>query len=326
MKDLPIRRRTEPRSLYRILAVLVLAVVSLLVLVRSTGSPEWTASLSPKATIAPTQTSPAEATHTALPTRMATVTSTLTSTPTATPSPTCTPTSLPPLVAIDAGHGGRDFGGRHFDADGHMDLSEKEANLAIVLKIAGRVRSAGYRVLLTRDGDYRINSDQRLDLNEDGEVDSVDEVLARTELVNEAGADLLLSIHQNAYYGEDAQDVAGTQTLYCADRPFSDDSYRFASLVHENLLTALRKVGYETRDRGVMCDADLKVPGAKGTYLILLGPQTERISIPSKMPGVLSETLFVTNDAEAELLQRADVLDALADAYARAVAAYFKEQ
>lgn len=150
--------------------------------------------------------------------------------------------------------------------------------------------------------------------------------LARTDLVNKAGADLLLSIHQNAYYGDDAENVGGTQTLYCAERPFGEDSHRFACLVHEKLLVALRKVGYESRDRGVMCDADLKVPGAKGAHLILLGPRTERISIPSQMPGVLSETLFVTNDVEAELLRRADVQDALAGAYAEAIDAYFREE
>jgi len=317
----------ESWSFLRLLVVLVVAMVALTMLSGcvtdnasgTSPSPTVTASLiqSP-----PVVANPVVATSTDFPTR----TVTATSTPSVTPRPTHTPTPLPPLVAIDAGHGGRDFGGRHFDADGHMDFSEKEANLAIVLKIAERVRAAGYRVLLTRDGDYRINSEQRLDLNEDGEIDSADEVLARADLVNEAGADLLLSIHQNAYYGADAQDVGGTQTLYCAERPFGDDSYRFACLVHENLLVALSKVGYETRDRGVMPDSNLEVPGAKGNYLILLGPLTERISIPSQMPGVLSEPLFVTNDVEAELLQWADVQDALADAYATAVAGYFQGQ
>lgn len=283
--------------------------------------------LSPMATASATQIPPVVATSVvATSTNLPRRTAAATTTPSVTTRPTHTQTPLPPLVAIDAGHGGRDFGGRHFDADGHMDFSEKEANLAIVLKIAERVRAAGYRVLLTRDGDYRINSEQRPDLNEDGEVDSADEVLARVDLVNEAGADLLLSIHQNAYYGADAQDVGGTQTLYCAERPFSDDSYRFACLVHEKLLVAFSQMGYETRDRGVMPDANLEVPGAKGDYLILFGPLTERISIPSKMPGVLSETLFVTNDVEAELLQRADVQDALADAYAAAVTGYFQGQ
>jgi len=205
-----------------------------------------------------------------------------------------------------------------------MDVSEKEVNLAICLKIAERVRALGYRVLLTRDGDYRINSEERLDLNEDGEVDSADEVLARADLVNEAGVDLLLSIHQNAFYGEGAEDVGGTETLYCAERPFAEASYRFACLVHEEVLRALRESGYEPRDRGVLRDEHINVPGAKGKHLLLLGPKTDRIAIPSEMPGVLSETLFVTNDTEAELLQRLDAQDALAAGYAKAVDAYFR--
>jgi N-acetylmuramoyl-L-alanine amidase len=287
---------------------------------RSRASADPTVTVTRLANPSPSSTSTVQLSPTPSPT------GTFTATPSGTPTPTFTPTALPPLVAIDPGHGGRDYGGRHFDADGHMDISEKEINLVIALKAAEQVRAAGFRVILTRDGDYRLNSEARLDLNEDGEVDSADEVLARADLVNNAGADLLLSIHQNAYYGDDAQEVGGTQTLYCAERSFGEANQRFAQLVHEQTLTALGEVGYAVRDRGVLRDEHINVPDAKGKHLLLLGPKTDRITIPSQMPGVLSETLFVTNDVEAELLQRADVQDALARAYAAAISAYFQGQ
>jgi len=305
----------------RLGTALVRVLISLLLLGGCVSPPLAAGST---AGVASATSTPPEATSTPFATPAPTAT--VRPTRTATPTPTCTATPLSPLVAIDPGHGGRDFGGRHFDASGHMDVSEKEIVLAIALKVADRLKAAGYRVLLTRDGDYRVNSQEKLDLNEDGEVDSADELLARTRLINAVGADLLLSIHQNAYYGPDAQEVGGTQTLYCRDRPFGDESYRFAYLVQEKVVQALRKVGYETRDRGVLSDTDLNVPGAKGTHLILLGPKSDRISIPSQMPGALSETLFLTNDAEAALLQRTDVQDALARAYAEAIEAYFDEQ
>ena len=206
-----------------------------------------------------------------------------------------------------------------------MDLHESSVNLTLAVRIAERLRRIGYVVLLIRDGDYQLNA-ERVDVNGSGEVDYVDEVQARVDLINERSADLLLSIHQNGFYladGSQDRETGGTVTFYCADRPFSADSYRFASLVQEKIVTALASVGYGTRDRGVMDDIVLKEEGEPGDHLILLGPKAERIVRPCTVPGVLSETLFLTSDQEAALLQQDHVLDALADAYVEAIEAYF---
>ncbi len=244
---------------------------------------------------------------------------------TRTPPPPATPTPLPPLIAIDPGHGGRDSGACHFDAEGHVDFTESEINLALARRLCDALVSRGYRVLLTREGDHSVNKD-REDVNGDGRVDYLDELQARVDMINAAQADLLLSIHQNAFYlsdGQPAQDVGGTVTFYSAERPFCDHSLRFAELAQATIVQTLRGLGYNARDRGVQPDLVLVTPQEPGSHLVLLGPKSDRIVRPCQVPGILSETLFLTNDREARLLRDPAVLDALATAYADAIDAYF---
>jgi len=245
-------------------------------------------------------------------------------TSTATPRPTVTP--RPPLIVIDPGHGGRDLGARHFDSNGHMDFYESQVNLDLALKVRDRLSARGFRVLLTRTGDYALN-DPPEDVNGDGEINYLDEAQARVDLINDSGADLLLSIHQNAYYDDDEDvqaSVGGTLVLYCADRPFASQSLRFGELVREALVQAFHDLGHEVYDRGVQDDLLLITPDSPGKHIILLGPQSERIVRPCQVPGILSETLFITHPIEAKLARDPAALDRLADAYAQAVESYFR--
>ena len=253
---------------------------------------------------------------------------TLTPTPTPTLQPTITPvpTEHPPLVALDPGHGGEDLGAVRLDENGAYAYAESDVNLALVLRIRDVLVGRGYRVFLTREGDYGANPERR-DVNEDGIVDHVDDLQLRIDAVNAAGADLLISVHQNAFYwpdGRRASDVGGTVTFYNAYRPFAEENKRLAFLVQEELVTTIREIGYEVLDRGIQADHELEADPEGGHFLILLGPKSERIMRPSEMPGVLSEALFMTNDRESELLQDPEVLDALAEAYALAVDRYFQ--
>jgi N-acetylmuramoyl-L-alanine amidase len=227
-------------------------------------------------------------------------------------------------VVIDAGHGGVDLGTRHFDAEGHMDVHESEINLTLALQLRDILVARGYYVFMTRDGDYRVNKDE-VDLLGDGEVNSADEVQARVDLLNTSQAELLLSIHQNAYWpnGVADQSVGGPATYYCADRPFSAESLRFANLVQQHIVGTIRSLGYDADDRGVEDDLTIQQPGKPGTHLILLGPVSARIVRASKMPGALNETMFLSNDHEVSLLTDPDAQQALATGYADAIDAYF---
>jgi len=253
--------------------------------------------------------------------------------PTATPLPTELPSPAPspipsaPLVALDAGHGGDDLGARHFGLDGDMDLYESEVDLQLALRTGDKLRAKGFPVMYTRDGDYYPNRG-KVDLNGDGEFSDRDDLLYRNHLVNQAGADLLLSLHENAWEDWDEALVrvtGGTTTYYCPDRPFADRSLRFATLVQEQVLATLRRFGYESVDRGVAADHELADGTSDGVHLVMLGPVDKVIKEATQMPGALSEPLFITCDAEAALMARSDVQDALAEAYANAIEAYFRE-
>jgi len=232
----------------------------------------------------------------------------------------------PPLVAVDPGHGGSDVGGKHMNAQGVVDLTESQVNLRVALLLRERLEARGCDVYLTRSGDA-MPGEPLQDWNGDGEVNVRDDLQVRIDRINDQGADLLLSLHQNAL--DDVDPIAscssgggGTTTYYCADRPFAAQNLRLANLVHQRVLAAIRRFGYEPADQGVIDDHLLETPTGKGDHLYILGPHDKVIARPSNMPGVLSEPLFLTCEPEAALLARDDVRAALADAYAEAIMAY----
>ena len=203
-----------------------------------------------------------------------------------------------------------------------MDFNESEVVLDIALRLARLLEMRGHVAVLTRDGDYYLNDEERKDYNEDGNVDRMDQLQQRVDIINEAGADLLLTIHLNSYAGEDAERIGGVTTYYCAAREFSDKSLRFAELIQEHTLATLVELGYYATDRGIRTDLEAGTPDE---HLILLGPADEDCARPSQMPGALSESLFITHEEEARLLQQEEGREALARALLAAIEAYMVE-
>ena len=246
-------------------------------------------------------------------------------TPTLTPEATPTPTARAFLVAIDPGHGGVDLGARRFDEQGHMVYHESTVNLELGLLLRDELLRRGFQVTMTRDSDRLVNEEE-IDVTGDGKFEyTLDETQARVDLINASGADLILSLHHNAYEstsGQGDSEVGGIQTYYCADREFAQDNYRFAQLVHAFLIAAIHEYGYDIQDRGILDDAVLVTPDSPGRHLIMLGPESERIVRPSQMPGALSEPLFITHAEEGLLARQPEFLAALAVAYADAIEAY----
>ncbi|TAK34977.1 MAG: hypothetical protein EPO21_07670 [Chloroflexota bacterium] len=267
----------------------------------------------------------------AIPTLMPTSTATEA---TATPQPLLEPTSSATagasptasayaasgkIIAIDPGHGGAESGAVHVTA-GKVDLVEKDVNLTIAWQLASLLQREGYRPLLIRQSDRAVNEPAR-DLNGDGQIDGDDDLQARVDVANAAGADLLLSIHNN---GDSSPSTRGTSTWYCADRPFGDQNRRLALLVQSSLMRQLKLAGYtDAIDGGAHDDPPLQKPFG---HLFVVGPQTPRVSRPSTMPGVVGESLFVTSDREAKLLSDESVLLRIAQAYLDAVVAFFSKE
>jgi len=151
------------------------------------------------------------------------------------------------IVAIDAGHGGSDPG-----AIGVNGLREKEINLTMALKLRNMLVAAGAQVVLTRNADYRLTLDERIDI------------------AHNAGADLIVSIHNNAH---PSSLVSGAQVFYGV----SAGSFNLGNLVHRRL------VGIGLNDKGLL----------SANFAVL---------VRTRIPAILTETAFLSNPSDASLL------------------------
>lgn len=93
------------------------------------------------------------------------------------------------MVVLDAGHGGEDGG------TVEQAATEKEINLAVVLKLKELLEEQGIRVVLTRDKDIFMKLEERV------------------QIANGEKADLFISIHCN-YYEKDSS-IYGLECYYC---------------------------------------------------------------------------------------------------------------
>jgi N-acetylmuramoyl-L-alanine amidase len=255
--------------------------------------------------------------------------------PSATPTAVATPLPRRPVVALDPGHGGPDddlpradragriipwyregdnSGAIHRANDG-TELREKDLTLRIALAAAELLEARDVMVMLTRRADLPVNLEKR-DYNGDGSADLADELLARVDLVNRGGADLLVSIHFNAH---PSASMRGSYAAYASGRPFTDESVRLAQAVHARVLGGLAELHQRPVDRGVEDDAE---HDGSGRHLVLFGPRTAHQPLETTMPGTLVEPLFLTNPDDVELLRRADVLDMLARSIAEGILDY----
>jgi N-acetylmuramoyl-L-alanine amidase len=225
------------------------------------------------------------------------------------------------VIVIDPGHGGPDSGTVHTGPGGKIDLLEKNITLAISLKTAELLRAEGYQVVLTRTTDASPNTPPQ-DLNGDGSVDELDDLEARINLANAARGEVFLSIHINS--NGEPNSAGGIETWYCADRPFGAKSQLLARLVQQASVASLQEqTGYSPLDRSIRDD---KLLDNDGTHFVVLGPVSPRHQVATEMPGVITEALFINNDAEAVLLTDPRTINALASGYAKALKAYFAAQ
>jgi N-acetylmuramoyl-L-alanine amidase len=216
----------------------------------------------------------------------------------------------PPLVAIDPGHGGDDYGTNGVVAG--RRLLEKELTLQVAVQTAENLKAAGYRTLLLRTDDGPVNRPAR-DRTGDGKVDLADELQARVDRANEAGAALFVSVHFN---GSTERSLRGPEVYYSAARPFAAENRKLADRVMAAITARLAQASRPVTPHGVLRDSVL------GGSLYVLGPQGGRIARASAMPGVLIEGMFLTNAEDAALLADPVTLRALARAYADGVAGY----
>lgn len=165
-------------------------------------------------------------------------------------------------IVVDPGHGGPDTG-----AIAASGTREKTNNLAIGLDLAALLRSAGANVVLTRSTDVTPAS---------GTYSERSDLQARTNIANNAEADLFISLHNDAFSNSAA---VGTTTYYSSDSPVCDQSRVLATSIQSELVKAV----------------DLPTRGVKAANFYVIKYTT--------MPSVLVEVGFISNPAEAKLLE-----------------------
>lgn len=237
--------------------------------------------------------------------------------PGATDGPSGTAREL--IIAIDAGHGGRDPG-----AIGGGGTYEKTVTLKVARKLAEEIdRHPGMRAVLIRDGDYFIPLGRRY------------------QKAREAQADLFISVHADAAQNRTAR---GASVFVLSTRGASSEAARFLA-DRENNADLVGGVSLEDKDRNlaaVLLDlsqsATLRVSDEAANHVLdelrSVGkthkPQVERANFwvlrSPDVPSMLVETGFITNAEDERKLNDANFRRRLAEVIARGVSDHFASQ
>lgn len=220
-----------------------------------------------------------------------------------------------PLVLLDPGHGGFDYGATGV---GHK---EKDLVLGLSVALRDRLLEAGdIRVAMTRDDDSFLSLDDRL------------------TMARELGADVFLSIHADS--AGEKSDVAGASIYTLSESASSRAAAQFAA--RENAADQINGVSMSGKSREVndiLLDLSRRqtqsasqelanIIQRSGEGRIRFHPQTLRsaslvvLGSPDT-PSVLFESGFVTNERDAARLASAEGRANFAEAMASALRAYF---
>ena len=189
-------------------------------------------------------------------------------------------------VVIDAGHGGIDPGTKS-----RSGLLEKELNLAVALKLKRHLSMVGVYCVMIRETDCDFS-----DSNEDFFTQKRRDLGYRTQVANQSGADIFLSIHANSF----PQSIfRGAQTFYEKSDP---KSKYLAEAIQYHLVGRL---GPNRRRAKI------------GDY---------RVLNDTAMPGAMIEVGFLSNPEEAQLLADDRYRERIADAIFHGVVDYFSNR
>ncbi len=220
------------------------------------------------------------------------------------------------VVAIDAGHGGKDPG-----AHGPKGAYEKNVTLAIARKLAALVdQQPGMKAVLTRDSDVYV------------------ELKERFEKARDADADLFVSIHCDASRDKSADGAtvyvlsehgATTEHAKFLERQ-ENDSDLVGGVRLANLPPQVKSVVVDMSQSAVM-GMSFDVGGSVAKQLAAIGAM-HRNSVQQAgflvlkapdVPSMLIETNYITNPRTSKLLMSNDYQQQLASAIFTGVSNYF---
>lgn len=240
------------------------------------------------------------------------------------------------IVCIDPGHGGWDPGWERLDQDEYAPpyFNEAEINLAMGLMLREELQSRGIGVVMTRESGTASNVFSA-DVNDDGRTildgpqhGDRDELQQRINICNEAGADVLVSLHLNGF---DNPDARGYEILYTSSREFADRNVDLATFIYRGIGSAYNDLGFETQERGIKDDMDLDAithEFGSEQNLVLTGPGVDNPDytiVPSAMPGVFVESVFVSNQDDANFIVNPDNQRMITVGIADGIERYFED-
>lgn len=190
-------------------------------------------------------------------------------------------------VVIDAGHGLPDGGA--VSAEGEC---EEKINLAVAKKISAILTDKCYNVIMTRETHEGIYSSGKT-VKEKKHSDMKN----RAEIMNTSGADIFVSIHMNKF--SDPK-VFGAQVFYSQNQ---EESARLAKLIQAELLKT---------------DENNKRAAKSAENSIYLMKN-------AKIPAVIVECGFLSNEAEANKLKSDEYRKTIAEAVVSGIEKYFEE-
>ena len=217
-------------------------------------------------------------------------------------------------IVIDAGHGGHDTG-----TIGPTGLMEKDLCLDVALRLGKIIEQKlpGADVVYTRSDDTFVPLEER------------------TNIANQAKADLFLSIHANSsrdhaargietYYlnlkgSAEAMEVAARENassqegihelqdmvMKIAKTEKIDESKELAEDVQDSLSKRIQKTSKPVKNRGVR----------KAPFVVLIG---------ADMPSILTEISFLSNPADEQLLKKPENRQRVAEGLYQGVVSYLE--
>ncbi len=180
-------------------------------------------------------------------------------------------------VCIDPGHGGSDPGACR------NGLRECDITLIVSQKVKSYLEAVGYEVIMTRNGDTDVYG---------VDATATQELQARCNKSDNAGADIFVSIHCNAVA---APEALGTETYYYA---LSAKGQKLSACINNQL------VGMGLVNRGIKSSP------------LYVTRHTEAVA-------ALAELAFISNADDAAKLGNADWQNQFARAVSRGITDYF---
>ena len=169
-------------------------------------------------------------------------------------------------IVIDPGHGGNDAG-----AIGPTGVMEKNVTLKVALELRKLLEAEGAKVIMTRDTDKTVSA-------KGAKASDIEELGARCDVANRAGADIFISIHADSFTRPEARGTTG----YYYSKSTTGRGQQLADCIRRNLVEQLG-----TPSRGTQ-------------------PCNFYVVKNTDMPATLIELGFISNKEEEKLLDSDD--------------------